>query len=147
MFQRRGDLPSEADYRIYRQTFRANALPQRLPLDVLHSDIDLAGVLADFVNGADMRMIERGGGARLLLEALENALVLGSLVGKKFQRHRAAESGVLGAVYHAHAAAAQLIEDAKMRKSLCQHGAAHGRRRGTRLMNDVPDRRCGNPLV
>src|SRR5260370_35255244 len=93
-------------------------------------------------------MIERGGGARLLLETLENALVLGCLVGKKFQRHRAAEGGVLGAIYHAHAAAAQLIEDAEMRESLCQHGLGppHAART-TGLVNNVPDSPCGNPSL
>src|SRR5258708_2316314 len=107
MFQRRSDLPPEPDYDLHRQTFRADPLPERLPLDVFHGDINLAGVFADFVDGADMWMIEGGGGARFLFETFKKAGFLGPLTREKLQRHRAAESGVLGAIHHTHAAAAQ----------------------------------------
>ncbi len=44
-------------------------LPQALPLDELHRDPRDASRLPDVVDRHDVRMIQRGGGARLLLEA------------------------------------------------------------------------------
>ncbi|HEV8523761.1 MAG TPA: hypothetical protein VGQ71_04625 [Terriglobales bacterium] len=47
-----------------------NGVLQRLALHQLHSDEGLAVVLADVMNGADVRMVEGGGGRRLALETL-----------------------------------------------------------------------------
>ena len=46
------------------------AITQGLALQQLHHDEGLAFVLLDFVDGADIGMIQRGSGLRLALEAL-----------------------------------------------------------------------------
>jgi hypothetical protein len=56
-------------------------MPQRLPLQQLHSDQGAAFVLADVMNGADIGMIEGRGGAGLALEALQLLEVEMLLVG------------------------------------------------------------------
>ena len=60
--------------------------------------------LADLVDGDDVRMVERGGGARLLLEAAHASRLLGELRRQHFERHLAAELGVLRQVDFAHPA-------------------------------------------
>ena len=79
-------------------------------------------VLLDRVDGADVRVIERRGGARLALEALEQLAVLGHLRRKKLQRDAAAELGVLGFVHHAHATRAQFVENLVMQEGLADEG-------------------------
>jgi hypothetical protein len=49
---------------------------QRLPFEQLHGDEALPRVLADLVNGADVRVIQRGGRTRFAREPLERELVL-----------------------------------------------------------------------
>ena len=48
-----------------------DAVLERLPLEPLHDEERLAVLLADIVDGADVRVIQRGGGARLATESLE----------------------------------------------------------------------------
>ena len=81
---------------------------ERLALDVLHRD-ELAAVgLTDLVHRADVRMIERGGGARLSQQApLRERIGLG-LRRQEFQRDAAAELGVIGQEHFGHAAGAEL---------------------------------------
>jgi len=69
-------------------------------------------MLADFVDGANVRVVERGGGAGLALETLEGLGLMGQLWGKDLQCYEAAEFGVLSLVDHTHPAAAQLLNDA-----------------------------------
>ena len=92
-----------------------DAVLQRLAFQALHDDEGLALVLADVVDGADVRMVQGGGGAGLALEALERLLIAGELRRQELEGHEAAQARVLGLVDHAHAAAAQLVDDAIVR--------------------------------
>ena len=75
-------------------------------------------MLADFVDGADVGMVERGGGAGLALEALERARVAGQVCREEFQRDEAAEFRVLGFVDDTHPATAEPFDDAVVRDGL-----------------------------
>jgi len=66
--------------------------------------------LVDIVNRADMRMIQRGGGARFTPEPLQRLKVFGQRLWEKLQGDVAAQAGVLGLLDDTHAAAAQLLE-------------------------------------
>ena len=78
----------------------------------LHGDERLAIVLADFVDRADVRMIQPGSGAGFALEALESLLILGHGFRQKLQRHHAPQFCVFGFEDHTHPAAAELFDDA-----------------------------------
>ena len=60
------------------------------------------------VDRADVGVVQRGGRARLALEALERLRVAAELLGQELQRDAAAELRVLRLVDDAHAAAAEL---------------------------------------
>src|SRR5947209_19021612 len=62
----------------------------------------------------DRRVVQRGGGARLALEALERLAITGEVVGEKFQGDEAPEPGVFGLVHHAHAAATEPPDNARV---------------------------------
>ena len=77
---------------------------QRHPIQKFHGDEALAVVFANFVDGADIRVVQRGCGTRLTPEALQRLCVFGHIFGKKFQRDEAAERGVLGFIDDTHPA-------------------------------------------
>ena len=106
-FERVGDLNGQRQQLLHFHRLPGHLLRQGLALQQLHDDEVAALVLLDRVDGADVGMIEGGSGARLALEALKQLAVLRHFGRKKFQRHAAAELGILGFVHHAHAAGAQ----------------------------------------
>ena len=94
---------------------------QRHAVQKLHGDERLAVLLADFVDGADVGMVQGGGSLGFTLEALQCLGVSGHFVGQELQRNETAEVGVLGLVDHTHAAAAELLDDAVVRDGLADH--------------------------
>ncbi len=68
--------------------------------------------LPDFVDGADVRMIQSRRRTGLALETLQGRRIFLQLSGQKLQSHVPAEVDVLGLVHHAHAPAAKLVQDA-----------------------------------
>jgi hypothetical protein len=99
-------------------------------IEKLHGDESFAGVFADVVNGADIRVVERGGGAGFALEALQRLGVVGDVFGEEFESYEAAKAGVFGFVHHAHAAADEFFDDAIVRNRLAGQGGWIGHVRG-----------------
>ena len=56
--ERAGDLRAQIEQHLRSESLAADALAQRLPLEQLHGNEALAVVLADFVDRADVRMVE-----------------------------------------------------------------------------------------
>src|SRR5579864_632732 len=83
--------------------------------EVFHGDEASALALADLVNGADVGMVESGGGAGFTTEALQGGGVLGHVVGEEFQGYEPAEREVFGLVDDSHAATTELVDDGVMR--------------------------------
>jgi hypothetical protein len=81
----------------------------------------LPRVLADLADRADMGMVQSGVGARLAHETVDGLLILRSFLRKELQGNWPSEHGILGAVQHTHAPAADLIEHAIMGNSLSDH--------------------------
>ena len=94
---------------------------QRSAIQEFHRDERLPFVLTDLVNGANIRMIQRRGGLRFALEALQGWTILDQIFGKKFQSYKSVEFEVLSFVNHAHPTTTQLLDDAVMRDGLADH--------------------------
>ena len=103
-----GDLRPVADDTLPRQAIRGGELAQGVPLDMLHDDEDLALMLADLMDRADVRGVQRGGSAGFLEEA--GGCIVG-LLGEDLQRHVPAELRIVGAVDLPHAALADQGDD------------------------------------
>ena len=71
--------------------------------------------LVNFVDGADVGVVESGGGTSLAAETFERLRIVSYVVGQEFQGDKAAEAGVFRFIYDAHSAAAELLDDAVMR--------------------------------
>jgi hypothetical protein len=63
-------------------------------------------MLADFVNRADVRVVQRGGGARLSTEAFQGLGILSYLVRQEFEGYKTPQLCVFGLIDNAHASAA-----------------------------------------
>src|SRR5262249_44378457 len=85
---------------------------QRLSVEQLHDHELLAIVLADVVDGADVRMIQRRGNPRFTVEPVERLRVRGELGRQKLDRDLPAEPHVFRAINDAHSAAAEALENA-----------------------------------
>ena len=100
----------------------ADALRERLSLEQFHRDEVPAFVLADRVDRADVRVIQRRGRARLALKPLERDGIGARRVGQELQRDAAAELRVFGFVDDAHTAGAEGFDDLVVRDSRAEHG-------------------------
>ena len=71
----------------------------------------LPALLADVVNRADVRMVQRRSRLRLALKAGQRLRIARNIVGQELQSHEAVQSRVLCLVDHTHPAAAQLLDE------------------------------------
>jgi len=87
---------------------------QRDPVQKLPRDERLPVLVVNFVNRADVRMIECGGCLGFALETAECLRVFGYIVGQELESHEAPELQILSLVDNTHPAASQLLDDAVM---------------------------------
>src|SRR4029077_5129826 len=93
-----------------------------LAVEKLHGDKRLAFVLANFVNGANVGMVERRSGLRFTLETFHCLAIVCNGFRQELQRDEAAKPGVFGLVDHAHSTAAELFDDAVVRNRGADEG-------------------------
>jgi hypothetical protein len=110
-----GDLGREVHDASLGQRPRLEQVLQRLPLEQFHHQEAASLVLAEVVDGADIGMIERRGGARLPLETLDRGGVIREPRREELERDVASQASVLRPIDNAHSAAAEFVEDPVMR--------------------------------
>ena len=121
--QRVGDFDAEREQRLQLQAaMPGESLLQRGAFQILHRDEGAAVLLADVMNGADVGMIQRGGGSSLAAEPAQRLPVPSEFVGQELERDEAAEPGVLRFVNDTHSAAAKLLDDAVVGEGLANQG-------------------------
>ncbi len=81
-------------------------------IEEFHGDECFALLLTDVVDGADIRVIQCGGGLRFALETRQSLGILGNFVRQKFQSDEAMEARVFRFVDDSHSAAAQFFHNA-----------------------------------
>src|SRR5467141_1325930 len=100
-----------------------NAVLQRHALEKLHDDERLAFVLPDFMNGADIWMVQGRRSAGLSTETLQRLRVLRNFLREKFESDEASKLGIFGLVDHTHTTTTELLHDAVVRDGLPDHWA------------------------
>ena len=127
-----GDLPRDRE----RVPHGQRALPVQARLQGLarvkrHRQEQLTVVgLPDFVDGAEVRVIERGGRMRLLEEARLGRGIEARLGQEELERDGPAQTGVLGAVDHAHASGTEPLHHPEVRDRATGQAQRIGRGRG-----------------
>ncbi len=86
-----------------------NLLLKGLAFQEFHDNEGQTIVPANFVNGANVGMVQRGGGASFALKSFQRLGIFGWFLGKKFQRDKTAQVGVFRFVDDAHPATTQLF--------------------------------------
>ena len=119
--ERIGNFDGDIEHSLDFERPPGNDVLQRRALQIFHHDERTSIVLADFVDGADVGMIQRGSRARFAAEAFERLRILGHFIGQKLQSDETAQPGVFGLVNYAHAAAAEFFNDAIVRDVLADH--------------------------
>lgn len=119
--QRVGNFGGVTKRLVKRQRPFRKAGGQRFALQQLHGDEVPAVNLVDVVNDADIGVIEGRGSLRFTLKPLQGVRILRQVVGQEFQRHQAAEPGVLGFIDDTHPAGPEFIQDAVMRDGLADY--------------------------
>jgi len=87
----------------------------------LHGDERLTVLLADVVDRANVRVIERGRSLRFPLEAGQSLGVSGNFIRQELESNEAVQPRVLSLVDDTHTSAAQLLDDAVVRDGLAEH--------------------------
>ena len=82
-------------------------------------------LVVDFMDGANVRMVQRRSGLSLALEAAESLRIFGDFIGQELESDEAAEFYVLGFIDDTHAAAAELLGNAVMRNGLADHAGRY----------------------
>src|SRR5271154_5298503 len=99
---------------------------QRGAVQKLHGDEGFAALIVNLVNGANVRVIQRGGGLGFTLETAKRLWIFGYVVRQELQRHKAAELDIFSLVNHAHAATTELFYDAVVGDGLANEGRGTG---------------------
>ena len=103
-----------------------NPMFQRQPIQKLHGDERFAVLVVNFVDGADVRMVQCGSRLGFALEAAESLRVFGYVVGQELESDKATELHILSLVDHAHPAATEFLDDAVVRDGLADHNGSPG---------------------
>jgi hypothetical protein len=94
---------------------------ERLALEELHGQERPIILLPNFMNCADVGMIESRRGPGFAPEAFERLQVIREFLGQKFQCDMTPEAEVLGLVNNTHPAAAGYFQNAVVRDGLANH--------------------------
>src|SRR6202034_2464294 len=109
--ERVGDLDAERENCFQVGWSRDEEVLEGDAFEEFHGDEAASVVLADFVDGADVGMVQSRGGSRLPAETLQGQGVPGELIGKEFEGDKAGLFLVLRLVDDSHAAAAKSFKD------------------------------------
>src|SRR5271156_2956512 len=99
---------------------------QRGAVQKLHGDEGFAALIVNLVDGANVGMIQRGGGLGFTLETAKRLRIFRYVVRQELQRDKPAEFYVLSLVNHTHAAATEFFDDPVVRDGLTDEGRGTG---------------------
>jgi len=116
--ERVGDLRPEVDEAIGLKGTPADGLRQHLSVEHLHREEMTPFVLADFVDRANVGVVQAGNRARFVLKARDAAISIGR---EELDNDLSAQREILGAIHDRAGALPELLPDAVMRDRLSCH--------------------------
>ena len=81
--ERVGDLDAQREQSFYFQRSASDAVLESQAVQILHGDEGLAMLVVNFVDGADVGMIQRGRGLGFALKTREGLWISGDFVGQE----------------------------------------------------------------
>ena len=122
-----GNVDGDFEKRIEFEGAAGDGVLEGFAFEAFHGDEGAAVFFADVVDGADVGVIESGGGLGFALEADQGLRIFRDGVGEEFQSDETAEAGVFGFEDDTHATPAEFFEDAVVGDDLtnCDWGFGH----------------------
>ena len=115
--ERVGDLDGQLQKGIIIQGLARDALLERLAFEQFHDDEGLRIVLVNLVNGADVRVVQGGGGASFPLKPLHGLVITRHLIGQELDGHVPAQACVFSFINDTHPTAAEFFKNPVMRNN------------------------------
>src|SRR5229473_5651989 len=103
------NLNRQTEQNVILHGLSGDAMLQRYAVQKFHDQEWMAVLLADLMDGADIRMIECGGRLCLPLESGQRLGVFGDVIGQKLQGDKPVQDYILGLVNDAHAPTTELL--------------------------------------
>ena len=126
-----GDLDADRQQGVEFQGTARDVVLQCCAVKKLHGDERLPVLVVDFVDGADVRVIQRGCSFGFALKTAESLRIFRYFFGEEFEGNKPPELDVFGFVDDTHAAATELFNDAVVGDGLPDEG------RGVRHLADM----------
>jgi hypothetical protein len=120
--QRIGDLNRQTDQSIGRERLAMDLVGERVPFEELEYQERSVICVANFVDRADVRMIQRRRGASFAKESLSRRTV-GGVALDEFEGHFPTEDEIFGEVDLTHSSRAESLEQLIVRNGLADHMA------------------------
>src|ERR1700733_15352257 len=95
---------------------------ERLALQQFHRDKSLAFALINFIDSADIGMVESGCRASLAAETFQALRIVSHIFRQELQSNEAAQARVFRLIHHAHPTASKLLNNSIMSDGLANHG-------------------------
>ena len=121
-----GDVYAQIEHRLDLYCLAADPVPQCVPVKQFHCYEDSSINLVDFVDGANVWVVQRGRSFGFSLKTAESLSNVGEFFGEELQGDVATELEVFGLVHNAHAPTADPAEDAVMGNGLPHGLGGHG---------------------
>ena len=113
-----GNLHAQIEHGLSLQRFRCNSVLQRHTVQKFHDYEWLPFVLADFMDRADIWMVQGRGRSRFAPKSFERLRIMGDIVGQEFERDEAPKLSVFCFVDDTHPTPAELLDDPVVRNRL-----------------------------
>ena len=130
-----GDLRGDLEHQAHVERPPRQLAVERFTIEQLHGQVELALVLIEAVDGADVGVVQGRGGACFALESLDRLLVVAAAGRQHLERDLASKLEVLGAVHDAHATGSKPVDDAVVPECLADEGVRHGAGRSSYACN------------
>src|SRR5271166_2083042 len=118
--ERVGKLDAQIQNRLDLHGFSRDRVPQGCAIQILHHDEGAAVLVSNFVDGADVGVVQGGCCPGLAAETFRSLRVLRDFIREELECDETAKLDVFGLVNHTHAAA-ELLDDAIVRDDLSDH--------------------------
>src|SRR6516165_11154566 len=120
--KRVGDVNAQRQDGLDLQRLATDAVFDRHAFQILHRYKRLTSLLPDFVDGADVGMVQGGGRAGFAAKSFQSLWVFRKVIRKEFESNVAAKFGVFGLIDHTHSATTKLFDNAVVRDGLADEG-------------------------
>src|SRR6202035_1816865 len=120
--QSRSDLYAELQHLIDFHRLAGNQMLEGAALQQFHGDEGLAFALINFINRADIGMVESGCRTSLTSKTFEALRIVSYIFREELQSDKAAQPCVFRLIHHAHSTTAKLLKNSIVSDGLAEHG-------------------------